>query len=114
MRAKERYPHLWQFMGYFHQDFLDDYESPDAAIAAFISEHTPDEIRAVCRELDEVIPLMEQMEDPHKFFSVDLGCEYYTRADGLTEVEWLRHVRKQLGCDQLSEPVQKAPLGLMD
>jgi hypothetical protein len=95
----KNFPNLVQFLGgYFHQDFIDDYGTPDNAIKAFLSENSPETVQAVCRELDEVIPLVEQMDNPNDFLYRVIGCFYYPQADGFTVVEWLRHVRQQLGC----------------
>jgi hypothetical protein len=95
--STQPYPDLQQFLGcYFHQDFLMEYASPDAAITAFISDEPEEFVRAACRELGQVIPVVEQLDDPERFLLETLGCWYYPKAQGSTVVEWLKHVHVRL------------------
>jgi hypothetical protein len=68
---------LEQFLGgYFHQDFVLDYGDVDHAIDAFLAEATQESVQAACRELDQVIPLGAQMDDPEKLLRQVLSCYY--------------------------------------
>jgi hypothetical protein len=91
------YPALAQFLGaYFHQDFMLDYSSPDATIAAFIADEPAESIHAVCNELEQVIPVVDRMHDPEEFLWRVLGCYYVPKTDELTVSEWLKHVYGKL------------------
>lgn len=86
------------FGGYLHQDWPDEFSTPDEAITAFKEGNSQESVEGACKELDEVIPLIEQMQAPEKFLCDVLWCYYCPEADGLTIVKWLEHVRKKLGC----------------
>ena len=51
-RAKASdFPHLKQlFGGYFHEDFLEEHDSPDAALRAYLNEANPSERTRVAKE----------------------------------------------------------------
>jgi hypothetical protein len=96
---KNQFPALEQFLGgYFHQDFLMDYGTPDRAIAAFRDGEPEELIRAACIELEQLIPMLERMDNPDDFLWKILGCYYSPKADRLTVRNWLEQVRKKLGC----------------
>ena len=97
----QTYPALRQFLGcYFHQDFLDEFSSPDGAIAAFMAGEPQESVHAACNELEQVIPLIERMDEPEEFLWQVLGCSYYPKADGLTVTDWLGRVRKKLESEE--------------
>jgi hypothetical protein len=109
----DKFHELQQFLGgYFHQDFLLDYSDPDAAIAAFLAEAPQEVIQAACNELDEVIPVIEELQDPEKFLNDALWCSYYPPADGLTVADWLRHVRQKLRTSALPTSSETRPAQL--
>jgi hypothetical protein len=93
----DKYPALGQFLGaYLHQDFLDEYGDPDGAITAFLAEAPQDSVTAACNELEKVIPLSGQMDNPEQFLCHVLGCYYAPEADGLTVADWLKRVHNRL------------------
>jgi hypothetical protein len=97
------FPELVQFLGgYFHQDFLLDYGNPNAAIEAYLAESPLESILSACKELERIIPLLEQMDKPETFLWQTLGCYYDPKADGLTVVDWLNQVRKKLAASGMT------------
>ncbi len=94
---RKDFPALEQFLGgYFHQDFLLDYGTPDNAIVAFVREESRESVRAVCDELDRLLLLLQQGGEHGDKFLQELGCYYNPAADGLTARGWLEQVRKKL------------------
>jgi hypothetical protein len=83
------FEHLQQLFGYFHQDWLLDYETPEAALRDFL-EGSPDEMRDVDAELDRLILQIQASEVD---LLLQLGCYYDPHADGRDVLEWLRSVQ---------------------
>jgi len=96
---QNQYQHLRQLLGgYLHQDWRLDFSTPEEAIGAFKEKEPQECIEGVCRELEEVIPLIKETKEPEKFLWQVLWCYYNPQADGLTVADWLERVHKQL-CD---------------
>lgn len=92
----QTYPALSQFLGaYLHQDWPEEFSTPEAAVEAFHRREPADSVRAVCAELEQAIYEAQQSTDPSRLLS-DLGCYYDPRADGRSVPEWLAHVRTEL------------------
>jgi hypothetical protein len=90
------YPALLQFFGgYLHQDWADEFSSPEQAIAAFINQEPVEARRAAQQELADLIPRVPSLEDPVRVL-MDLGSYYDPTADGHTVAGWLEHVRATL------------------
>jgi len=75
-----------------------DSGTPDQAIAAFLAESSEEVVRAVCGELEQLMPMIEDMDDPQRFLWQDLFCYYSPESDRLTVANWLEQVRRKLGC----------------
>lgn len=89
------YPTLSHLLGaYLHQDFLDEFRSPTAAVEAFLNDE-PALRRALTGEIDAVLRDERFLASPD-FMLLDLGCSYNTHADGLTAAAWLLQVRRML------------------
>ncbi|MBX9582738.1 MAG: hypothetical protein K2X87_20730 [Gemmataceae bacterium] len=92
----QTYPTLSQFLGaYLHQDWPEEFSTPEAAIEAFRRREPADSVRAIRAELEQVIHEAQQSSDPSRLL-YDLGCYYDPRADGRSVSDWLAHVRKVL------------------
>jgi hypothetical protein len=92
----QTYPALSQFLGaYLHQDWPEEFSTPEAAVEAFRRREPTDSVRAVCAELELAIREAQQAADPSRLLS-DLGCYYNPQADGRSVPEWLTQVRKAL------------------
>jgi|SRR6266446_2484602 len=94
---EQQYPHLKHLLGgYLHQDWNLEFSTPEDAIAAFKNAESPETIQGACRELDDLIPLVSTMQDPHTFLWQVLWCYYSPKVAGLTVPVWLERVRQQL------------------
>jgi len=97
--SEEQYRNLRHLLGgYLHQDWHNEFSSPDDAIAAFKAREPQKSIERACNELQKIIPQLAQMPDPERFLCDVLWCYYYPKADGLTVADWLEQVRKKLEC----------------
>jgi hypothetical protein len=93
---EEQFQNVRRLGAYLHQDWRDEYSTADDAIAAFKADSSDEAIRAVRVELQAIIPQIAKMPDPERFLCDILWCCYYPKADGLTVLEWLEHVREKL------------------
>ena len=92
----QTYPALSQFLGaYLHQDWPEEFSTPEAAIETFCRREPADVVRTVCAELDQVIRESQQSTNPSRLL-FDLGCYYDPLADGRTVSDWFAQVRKVL------------------
>lgn len=85
------------FGGYFHQDFLLDYASPQDAVLAFKSEASGEVIREVCGELEQLMEA-QRNSDGIKDLLLSLGSYYEPSSAGLSDIEWLAHIQRTLSC----------------
>ena len=98
----QRWPQLDQLIGcYFHEDFIDDYGSPEGAIDAMLDGFGAQSLRQGLRELEEFIEFARDYLRKHPEEEEDVvldmfGCPYNTYADGLTPLQWLEHLRKRI------------------
>jgi hypothetical protein len=98
MTNAQDFPSLTQFLGaYFHQDWVDEFPSAEAAIAAFVSGAPTESVRSACDELRRAVLLTRQGKAPQRFLN-ELACYYDPTADGLTVPDWLEQVREKLEC----------------
>ena len=93
------FPALTQFFGgYFHQDWVDEFSTPEDAIDAFRTGASTESICSVCEELDRTLLLVQRgSEDPQRVLQ-ELGCYYDPAADGLAVTDWLEQLQKKLEC----------------
>lgn len=57
------FPQLNQMLsGYFHEDFLEEYESPSAALRAFMDDANPSERKRVAAEARRFLALTADVE----------------------------------------------------
>ena len=97
--SEEQYKNLRHLLGgYLHQDWKDEFSTPDDAVTAFKKREPQESIQGACDELDEVIPHLSQVSDAERFLCDILWCYYCPKADGLTVTDWLDRVRKKLEC----------------
>jgi hypothetical protein len=93
-----RWPELWQFFGgYFHEDFMDDYGSPEGAIDAFLSNTNPEYVQKVLNQLEDYLAFSREYLSKHPekddWYPVEsMGVHYLPSADGFTAIGWLEHV----------------------
>jgi len=96
-QADTDFPALFQlFGGYFHEDWRDEHDAPDAAVQAFVSEAPPEAAAAAIGEIDRLLD--DQLDDAALSRIVEHGFDsnYLPSADGITTTEWLRQIRGML------------------
>lgn len=90
------YPNLEQFFScYFHQDWTEEFDSPDDAIDAYLaSENAETKLNAG----NELKKLLDAFSDNQSLQQVldSLGCYYDSSADSLEVNEWLKSVFSKL------------------
>lgn len=85
---------LEQILGcYFHQDWIDEFESDEAALRAIIESETTEQIRSGVKGIDELLA-SGLPEDQLKAILIDkAGCYFDPGAIGITYETWLKKVR---------------------
>jgi hypothetical protein len=87
---------LSQFFGcYFHQDFIEEFGSPESALNVFLSESSKDLIKLTSEELDYLISL-KLSEIKLSMLLDKLSCDYLPNSDNLTINEWLTILSKAM------------------
>ncbi|GIZ52340.1 contact-dependent growth inhibition system immunity protein [Noviherbaspirillum aridicola] len=91
-----RYPALRHLFGaYFHQDFDLEYKDAEDAINGFLSLEPQQEIEASVVELHDLLKLGLSESDLERLL-IRLGLAYDATSTGLTNSEWLEHVKQRL------------------
>jgi hypothetical protein len=91
------YPELEQlFSCYLHEDWHYDYPTRDAALEAGIAGLPPEDLRAVCEEMDRLRADPRDAETLTEVVRKDLGAHYLWEVDGYTLEGWLAHVAAML------------------
>lgn len=92
--SEQQYPALWQFLGaYLHQDWQDEYESPNGALRDFVSGDPgfavdlPTEIEQVLTSTADDATLEATL--------VNLGSFFVPSRAGQNPRDWLRHVKDE-------------------
>ena len=92
----QHYPALTQLLGgYFHQDWVHEFSTSDNAIKAYLEREPPETVRQACKEMDQLIPLVETIGNPDEVLA-ELGCYYNVQSNGLIVAKWLEQVRSKL------------------
>ena len=91
MNELEKYPALEGFFGaYLHQDWRDEFESLDNAVAAFKKSESLEEVTKAKNELAMLAQLSES-QIQKKLLA--MGCYYSPTADNLTCAQWIAQLR---------------------
>jgi len=94
---EDRFPELVQFFGcYFHEDFLTDYGSWEAALEAAIGDLPADLRQEVLRELDAFAACALTDAERKRIVFQIFGLCFHVEARGFTTVTWLAYVRRHL------------------
>ena len=95
--ADSEFPALFQlFGGYFHRDWRDEYDTPAAALSAFLEEAPPAAVREAVVELDRLLELPLGQDGLGRLLRQGFDCNYMPSTDGLDDSQWLRLVRERL------------------
>lgn len=87
---------LYQMMGCLHQDFLEDYGSPQAAVDAYLEGFPIEDIQQALAEIRDLLARNMSEDDLEYHLSRVLDCAYNMAADGLTPSQWLAMVAEQM------------------
>jgi CdiI immunity protein len=68
--------------GYLHQDFRDDYATPDAALAAYCTEASHDEVHALGAEWEKFLAITTAIPfaETRTFFCDELGSGWHPQS----------------------------------
>ena len=92
----DRYPTLLQlFSCYFHQDWAEEFDSPDMAIEAFVGAEPLSSINTAEKELKQIIDSGYSDADVLNLLD-KLGCYYDPTVDYTSALSWLKDIRDRL------------------
>jgi hypothetical protein len=95
--AATNYPALSQLLaGYFHQDWQEDHESPEAAVQAFARDASGATVAAAASEIDRLLSAGYDDTAMSQLLADGFDCNYMPETDGLTSLAWLGEVRDTL------------------
>lgn len=93
----ERYPELYTLLcGYFNQDWMDEYDTPEAVISGFARDGDKKGIEDVILELKRLLQEKHTIMEWYQLISDEFSCEYSLRLRNIDPVEWLKKVQQQL------------------
>jgi len=91
-----KYSNLAQFFGcYFHQDFTEEFGTPEQALNAFITDSDKELIKLTSSELKLFLSLKLNENDLTKALGY-LYCDYLPNSDNLPIKEWLMKVSETM------------------
>ena len=95
--AAADYPALAQlFGGYYHQDWLQDHASQDAALHAFVRDTSAETVGAAAAEIDRLLGAGFSDAELAQVLTDGFDCNYMPETDGLTPGAWLTELRDGL------------------
>jgi contact-dependent growth inhibition (CDI) system CdiI-like immunity protein len=95
--AAADYPALTQLLaGYYHQDWREDHDSPDAALEAFVRDASAETVAAAATEIDRLLSAGYDDTALSQLLVDGFDCNYVAETDGLTSAAWLAEVRDSL------------------
>lgn len=78
---------------YFHQDYADDFDSPNAVVAAYVEDVGRSGVDRLCREIDDLIAQNRSEQELWDFWVLDLGGAYDPLADYETMYDWFTSLK---------------------
>ena len=91
-----KYPALLQFFScYFHQDWLDEFDSPELAVDSFIESESSESVEAASDELTVILDAGYGDDEMLRLLS-ELGCYYELKADYSSPSLWLKDIHHKL------------------
>jgi phenylalanyl-tRNA synthetase beta subunit len=95
--ADRAFPALYQLLaGYFHQDWRDEFASPEAAVRSFAAEAPPAAVDAAVAELDRLLGWELDEAALTRLLWDGFGCDYVPQSDETAPSRWLATVRAAL------------------
>jgi hypothetical protein len=90
---RDRYPRLsYLLAGYFHQDWVEDAETEDEVLAAFVARNDEDVISEAARNAADLIEVDGADEERLAHVVDMLGGEIYPPGGGITYRQFLERV----------------------
>lgn len=94
----ERFPQVYRLLaGYFHRDVWEFHGNYDAALAEYVGEARPDDLRQAAREIDELLTMAVSAEELSSATAA-LGL-YHGPPEGVPLRQWLELVRRGITPD---------------
>jgi hypothetical protein len=93
-QAMSNFPGVTELAGFFHQDFMDEYSGPWAAVDDFIDDR-PELVAGLPEEVDRLLEQYPSEEQLAQFLHRAHFC-YYVMADGWTYRTWLLAVADRM------------------
>ena len=91
-----KYPALRQlFSGYLHQDWSEEFGSPDMAIDAFAESEPTESIKKAMQELKIIIDSDYRDNEVLNLLN-ELGCYYEPTVDYTSVMSWIKDIKKKL------------------
>ncbi len=78
---------------YFHQDWIEEFDNADAAIAALLKETPYEEIKASVAELDFILTSEADEETLANISTDNIGCYFAPESEGYTYRKWFEHIK---------------------
>lgn len=97
MKLNERFPELrYLFRGYYHQDWMDEYEDESDAIRSFVFNNDSRNVMRAIQQLNELIAM--NLKEPDLCAAVvdDLGSACFPDPADQGGREWLLWIRDTL------------------
>ena len=92
-----RFENLYQLLAcYFHQDFVEDYGTPEEALAEMLRKASVEQRRGGAEEIAQLLNAGLCENQLRDVLLYELGCEYALESDGWEASSWLSHVRSRL------------------
>lgn len=83
-----------QLLGsYFHQDWVDEFDSEASALQAIVDLEPKDQISAALKEMDEILAGQDSDKKMAETLMDGAGCYFEPASLGLTNRQWLERVR---------------------
>jgi hypothetical protein len=87
---------LGQLLGcYFHQDWLDEFESDEVAIQSIVDAEPQEQIRAGIEEIDLLLAASLSESELRVLLTERMGCYFEPVSKGITYDQWLRCIRQK-------------------
>ena len=88
---------LAQILGsYFHQDWMEEFDSDRTALSAVVNGEPREAIVRALGEIDRLLKSEMPESDLRKALTAQIGCYFEPASEGMTYRQWLHRVRDHL------------------
>lgn len=81
------------FLGYFHEDWPEEYGTPVQAVTQFIDESSPEELNLAASAIDALLAGNPSEDELKEILFDDMESHYDPTIDGVTLRTWLEQLR---------------------